>query len=108
MQAKLFSELQEQYGREHVWLETDFVDARVESKKELIYFEIKTDLDPRAVIRQALGQILEYAYHPARIGRRPDSLVIVGRSALGSEDEAYLKSLCGTFCLPLSYRVVTI
>ena len=108
MQAKLLAELQKEYGRDHVCLEKDFVDAQVENEKELIFFEIKSDLDPRAVIRQALGQILEYAYHPARTGRRPDSLVIVGRTELRSADEAYLKCLGGDFNLPLTYRVVTI
>jgi hypothetical protein len=108
MQTKLLAELQAEYGKEHVWLETDFVDARVETDKELIFFEIKSDLDPRAVIRQALGQILEYAYHPVREGRRPDRLVIVGRTALGAEDTAYLNRLCKEFTLPLSYRVVAL
>ncbi len=108
MQTKLLAELQTEYGNEHVWLETDYVDARVETDKELIFFEIKSDLDPRAVIRQALGQILEYAYHPVREGRRPDRLVIVGRTALAAEDSAYLDRLCKEFTLPLSYRVVTL
>jgi hypothetical protein len=108
MQTKLLAELQAEYGKEHVWLETDYVDARVETDKELIFFEIKSDLDPRAVIRQALGQILEYAYHPVREGRRPDSLVIVGRTALEAEDTAYLNRLCKEFTLPLSYRVVAL
>ena len=108
MQAKLLEELQNEYGKAHVWLEKDFVDACVETDKELIFYEIKSDLDPRAVIRQALGQILEYAFHPARVGRCPDSLVIVGRTELGSDDEIYLKSLCEKFNLPLHYRVVAI
>jgi hypothetical protein len=108
MQAKLMAELQAEYGREHVWREMDFVDVRVETDRELIYFEIKTDLDPRAVLRQAIGQILEYAYHPARTGRRPDRLVVVGRTTLGPEDEAYLSMLCERFKLPLGYRVVGI
>lgn len=108
MQAKLMAELQTEYGRTCVCREEDFVDVRVETDKELIYFEIKTDLDPRAVIRQALGQILEYAYHPARTGRRPDRLVVVGRTALGPQDEFYMKSLCERFSLPLSYRVISL
>lgn len=108
MQAKLMAELQQEYGKGCVCREEDFVDVRVETEKELIYFEIKTDLDPRAVIRQALGQILEYAYHPARAGRRPDKLVIVGRKPLEEHEMAYLKGLCERFSLPLSYRVVTI
>ncbi len=108
MQAKLMAELQKEYGPEHVVREQDFVDVRVETEKELLFFEIKTDLDPRAVIRQALGQILEYAFHPARTGRRPDSLVIVGRSPLTEDDETYLQRLRDEFKLPLSYRVVPI
>ena len=108
MQTKLLAELQAEYGKEHVWLETDYVDVRVETDKELIFFELKSDLHPRAVIRQALGQLLEYAYHPIREGRRPDRLVIVGRTALGVEDTAYLNRLCMDFTLPLTYRVVTL
>jgi hypothetical protein len=108
MQTKLLEELQHEYGKQYVWLEKDFVDARVETDKELIFYEIKSDLDPRAVIRQALGQILEYAFHPNRTGRRPDRLVIVGRSKLSSEDEIYLKGLREKFHLPLKYRVIVI
>lgn len=108
MQAKLLEELQDEYGRERVWLERDFVDARVETDKELIFFEIKTDLNPRAVIRNALGQLLEYAYHPGRPGRRPDRLVIVGRAALTPQDDAYIQRLAKEFGLPLGYRVVSL
>lgn len=108
MQRQLMAELKQQYGTKNVWREQDFVDVRVETEQELIYFEIKTDLNPRAVIRQALGQILEYAYHPVRPGRRPNSLVIVGRSEIGPDDKIYLQSLREKFALPLSYRVVKI
>jgi hypothetical protein len=108
MQNKLLAELQAEYGTEHVCLEPDFVDVRVETENELIFFEIKSDLNPRAVIRQALGQILEYAYHPVRKGRCPDRLVIVGRSPLTDLDAAYFNRLRDEFRLPLSYRIVTI
>ena len=108
MQAKLMSELHEEYGADHVWRETDFVDVRVETERELIYFEIKTDLNPRTVLRAAIGQILEYAYHPARTGRRPDKLVVVGRTALEPDDETYLKILSESFKIPLRYRVVSV
>jgi len=101
-------ELQHEHQPECVRREQDFVDVRVETPTELIYFEIKSDLDPKAVIRQSLGQLLEYAYHPARTGRRPDSLVIVGRTPLGKDDKAYLIAICQKFKLPLTYRVVKV
>lgn len=108
MQAKLMEELKVEHGEDCVWREADFVDVLVKKANELIFFEIKTDLDPRAVIRQALGQLLEYAYHPSRTGGRPNKLVIVGRTALSTDDQAYLDALCSQFDLPLSYRVLPI
>lgn len=60
MQAKLIAELHGEYGAAHVWRETDFVDVRVETERELIYFEIKTDLNP--------------PNRPSR-GNRPDSRI---------------------------------
>jgi hypothetical protein len=108
MQARLMAELRREYGTKHVIREQDFVDVRVETDEELIFFEIKSDLAPRTVIRRALGQILEYAYQPSRSGRGPDHLVIVGRTALGREDEVYLEQLRNRFKLPIAYRLITI
>ena len=106
IQSKLQDELIAKFGKENVWLEEDFVDVKVETKNQLIYFEIKTDISPRSVIRQALGQILEYAYYPNRTAKQPTQLVIVGRTQLDAADESYLDQLCQKFKLPLSYRVV--
>lgn len=108
IQARLMEELRETYGAERVSREQDFVDVRVEAGDELIYFEIKSDLNPRSVIRMALGQILEYAYHPARTGRRPDRLVLVGRAPLQADDQSYLECLRRQFNLPLNYRCVAV
>jgi len=105
---KLVNELREDYPKECITCEQDFVDVRVETDAEVIYFEIKTDLNTKAVIRQALGQLLEYAYHPARDGRQPDQLVIVGRSALTGADAEYLLYLSNELKLPLSYRQVEV
>jgi len=106
IQQKLVKELKKDYPKGYITCERDFVDVRVETQAELIYFEIKTDLNTRSVIRQALGQLLEYAYHPARDGRQPDKLVIVGRSALTGADAEYLHYLSNELKLPLSYRQV--
>jgi len=106
MQKKLMEELRRQYPRAKVVRERNHIDVSVRTDKELILFEIKSDLDPRTVIRQALGQILEYAYHPRRKHDLPVKLVIVGRKALSSLDEDYLERLINQFQIPLAYRVV--
>ena len=107
MQAILLKQLQAEYGRDHVRIEVDGIDALVETDAESIIYEIKSDLSPKSVIRQALGQLLEYAYHPPRVYGMPVRLVIVGRSELGHEAAAYLDHLTTAFGLPLEYRVVT-
>ena len=111
MQAKLMQELKAEYPEADIVREQDFIDVGVRTETELLLFEIKSDLDPRSVIRQALGQILEYAFHPSRQGALPKlplKLFIVGRRALSTEDRAYLSRLQKDFSLPVEYRVVAI
>jgi hypothetical protein len=65
-------------------------------------FEIKTALAPRDCVREALGQLLEYAYWPGS----PDfnSLWIVGPSPIDSETHEYLHGLRERFGIPVDYR----
>ncbi len=108
MQAKLMSELRAVYPEEAVQREENFIDVSVRTPHELILFEIKSDLEPRSVIRQALGQILEYAYHPRREHSLPVRLVIVGRGKPLATDQAYLNRLKADFRLPIEYRVLSL
>ena len=106
MQTKLLAELQKKFGHASVTLEEDFIDVIVRTESEILLYEIKTDLEPRSVIRQALGQILEYAYHPLRKHQLPVRLIIVGRSPLEPEERVYLDILKNQCALPLDYHVV--
>jgi hypothetical protein len=106
MQAKLMKELRHEYPGRQILRESEFIDVSVRTKMELILFEIKSDLDPRSVIRRGLGQILEYAYHPLRTHNLPIRMVIVGRCPLTNSDKQYLDRLKHDFALPLGYRFV--
>lgn len=108
MQDKLLAELRTEFPEARIRCEEDFVDISVRTDAELILFEIKSDLEPREVIRRALGQILEYAFHPGHGHELPVRLFIVGRRALTPNDKQYQKLLQTKFSLPLEYRVVTI
>lgn len=109
MQTKLRDELAKEYGAPNVVTEKDHVDISVTTADERILFEIKPDPSPLSVIRQALGQLLEYAYlNPDTNTDRKLRLVIVGRTRLSAKESAYLQRLKETFHLPLSYRVVSI
>lgn len=106
MQARLMRELQQEFPNRPVLRERACVDVQVETDQERWLFEIKTDLSPRAVLRQALGQLLEYAHFATARDGRKLHLVAVGRTPLAPEDAAYLDRLRTDYGLPLDYRVV--
>lgn len=108
MQNKLMKELRNEYPKGDVRRENQNIDVSVTNAAELILFEIKSDLEARTVIRLALGQILEYAFHPSRKHTLPLSLVLVGRNAPTSDDQVYLDYLVENFGLPIKYRICTL
>ena len=109
MQAKLLELLQQRYpDAESITLEEDFVDAIVRTADETLIFEVKSDLNPLSVLRQAMGQLLEYAYHPRRSHRAEIRLIVVGRRALSGDDEAYFETVRTRFGLPIDYWVVPV
>ncbi|RPD85204.1 hypothetical protein [Luteimonas sp. 100069] len=108
IQRALKDEVERRYPGCVVVFEQDHIDLVARTKDELLLFEVKSDLAPLSVIRQALGQILEYALHPRRQHELPVRLVIVGRQPLQSVDEAYLSVLKEQLRMPLEYWSITV
>jgi hypothetical protein len=71
------------------------------------FYEIKTDPSPRVCLRQAIGQLLEYAFFGPG---RPDQieLIVVGRRRLDKEGTEYLQLLNGRFGLAIKYETVNL
>ena len=65
-------------------------------------FEIKTALAPRDCVREALGQLLEYAYWPG--SPNFNALWIVGPTPIDSETQEHLDGLKERFGMPVAYR----
>lgn len=85
-----------------VLLEEDNVDVKARTNNgEWHFFEIKTST-ARKCIREALGQILEYAHFPEE--NKASKLFIVGQTELSSEERKYLGYLRTRYGLPLWYR----
>jgi hypothetical protein len=112
LQAALCGRLIEQYGSDNVadehasGLGTKIDVVLRRSADEFWYYEIKTALSPRACIREALGQVLEYAYWPG--AREAARLIICGESALDDDGASYLKKLQTRFQIPLAYEQVAL
>jgi hypothetical protein len=73
---------------------------------EFWYYEIKTALSPRACLREAFGQLLEYAYWPG--AHEAKRLIICGETALDNEGDKYLRQLRKRFRLPIEYQRIVL
>jgi hypothetical protein len=112
LQAALCRRLVSQFGRDNVADEHlsglgTKIDVVLRRKhNEYWYFEIKTAASPRACLREALGQLLEYAYWPG--SNEAKRLIICGENPLDSDGEKYLRRLRQRFQLPIEYEQIVL
>lgn len=104
IQTVLINKLYNEYPNGQVKPEENYIDVLVETSEERILFEVKSDLNPRRVIRDALTQLLEYAFYTPNPKQLKTKLVIVGRCKLETNDERYIRYLVHQYNIPISYR----
>jgi len=109
LQRTLYDRLVLKYGKEKVGTEClsgvgTKVDVVVRQKNDYWFYEIKTALTPRACLREALGQLLEYAFWPG--AQEPTRLIVAGETALDKEGAGYLRLLKERFSLPIEYEQI--
>ncbi|HEY2392369.1 MAG TPA: hypothetical protein VGK22_14435 [Candidatus Angelobacter sp.] len=103
LQANLFKLLQNRFGGSNVEIEADFVDITIRNGTKKILVEIKSDGDARVAIRNALGQILEYAYFDNSSKGTKMELVIIAPGIKTSNISEYISRLQTDFRIPISY-----
>lgn len=102
IQNKLKTYLENLGTYTEVLLESDNVDIKaITLDREWHYFELKTST-PRQCIREALGQILEYAHYP--FDNRAKKLYIIGCYALQENEIKYMNLLRTIYNLPIWYK----
>ncbi|MCU0071280.1 hypothetical protein N8H71_06750 [Pseudomonas koreensis] len=107
LQTHLYGLLSAQYGRGFVKTEQatgsgGYADALVRlSDSQCILYEIKVALTAASAVRQAMGQLLEYAFRSGRF--EPEKLVIVAEPELDPVTEKFLQRLNDEFRLRLEY-----
>jgi hypothetical protein len=111
LQEVLCRKLSRKYGKENVGDEIPSgagtrIDVVVRQNNEYWFYEIKTAYSPRACIRQALGQLLEYAFW--NDSKKVTRLIVVGEMPLDKEGSKYLSVLRKRFSLPVEYEHITI
>jgi hypothetical protein len=111
LQEGLYQRLASNYGKENVSAEQPsgvgtLIDIVLKLKNEYWFYEIKTALTPRACLREAIGQLLEYGFWPG--AQEPTKFVIVGERPIDKEGEEYLRRLREHFSLPIDYEAIEI
>ena len=83
-----------------------YIDLVTRRDGELRFYEIKTGASAKQCIRDAMGQLLEYAYRPPAI--RPERLIIAGEPPIDPDTERYLGLLQSEFLIPIRYRRIEV
>lgn len=111
LKEALCENLVKKYGAKNVGAEQPngagtSIDVVVRHRTDFWFYEIKTADSPRACLRQAIGQLLEYAFWPgAQVAAR---LIVVGEKALDKEGKQYLQILKKRFQLPVIYEHISV
>lgn len=107
IQNRLFAHLAAKLGAKNVGTEVPTgagtnVDLVTKVTEHVTFYEIKTASTVRACIRQALPQLLEYAYWPEE--SRADELIIVSHLPASKDGDRYLRKIRTKFGIPIVYQ----
>lgn len=111
MQHKLFDRLVAKHGKDAVGTEIATgngtrIDVAVEADDGYRIYEIKPYQSPRACIRDALGQLLEYAHWQNEFNAT--ELIVVGPRKIDADAKQYLELLRELYQLPISYLQIAV
>ena len=111
LQCDLHRRLVKKHGADNVGTELPTgigtsVDLVVRQPNGYWFYEIKTFLEPRACIREAIGQLLEYAFWPG--SQEAHRLIVVGETAAGADVQEYCRRLNNRFSLPIQYQQIVL
>ena len=107
LQLGLYRRLVKAHGADNVGAELPTgigtsVDLVVRQGSGYWFYEIKTSVSPRACIREAIGQLLEYAFWPG--SQEANRLIVVGETAADADVQEYCRRLNKRFSLPIQYQ----
>lgn len=107
MQEALYRELCNEFGSSNVGTEVPSgtggrIDVVSRDGHDYTFYEIKVGRSIQSIIREAVGQLLEYSFW--RGAKLPTKLVIVGEPELDDAGRAYLNALNKGLLIPLSYK----
>jgi hypothetical protein len=108
LQEILRSELENKYGKENVSIENPFndnkIDIVVKYNDSFHFYEVKTASSAKSCVRQAIGQLLEYAYGNGM--KNASKIFIAGEFPIDNETNTFLSYLRQEFKIPIYYKAI--
>lgn len=110
MQFALCEKLSQEFGNKNIGEEVPnglggSIDVVLKKGLSFWFYEIKTFGSPKACIREALGQLLEYAYWPGTM--TATKLIVVGPNVIDRDGTLYLAKLRELLNLPIYYEDIS-
>lgn len=107
IQGKIHYLLNEKFGDKHVGDENNtgfgkFIDLVVKNNSDLIFYEIKTSSSLRLCFREAIGQLIEYAYWSKKT--KPTKLIVISENPITEKARKYLQTLRDDLHLNIYYQ----
>lgn len=106
LQQQIYKFLAGKYGPKNVLMEENHVDIRCAIDKKLHFIEIKSEPRPKLAIREAIGQLLEYAYFPPHTTPEP-CLHVAAPGSMTPEVRNYLELIRKRFRLHVRYHQIS-
>jgi hypothetical protein len=102
LQLLLVKMLRKRYGHDAVQFEVNGVDIILTRKPQDLFIEVKSQPDARLAIREALGQLFEYALFRPDSAKMPE-LAVVAPGSLNGAVQAYVNRLCAELKICIRY-----
>lgn len=107
IQDQIYNILCKEHGKENVGTENQLgtrgqIDIVVKLEKGYVFYEIKTSNNIRECIRDAIGQLLEYAHYDNE--ENIAELVIITPNKLTDSAKKYLLKLRQKYNIPITYK----
>jgi len=105
LQEALTKELINKFGEKNVSIEHPFeknrIDLVVKTSNFCHFYEVKVAYSAKSCIRQAFGQLMEYAFWPGK--KHASKIIVAGEHPMDQESKDFILFLQKEFGLPIEY-----
>lgn len=110
LQSALAAELANEFGENNVCIENPFggnkIDIVLKTDNGFNFYEVKIASSAKSCIRQAFGQLMEYAFWPGR--KHASKIIVAGEHPMNRESEEFILFLQKEFGLPIEYEQIKV